>query len=163
MKKNLTRYVVMILSLVCVMLAPALAAAENSYPAYILSSTARTAAGTTTCSGGSAGQYCSADQTNSDWKGVRLFLNTTAETGTSSGTCKVQNYDYTSLTYQDVPGAAFAAIDDTSSDDVNLTVYPGVAETANVSVSDVLGRRWRVHCAITGTSLTFSIGAHLLE
>lgn len=141
---------------------PQKAQAENSYQT-ILSSAARHVADTTTCTGGSAGQFCSAAQTNTYWRGVRLFLNVTAEPAAAAATCKMQNYDYTSTTWQDIPGAAFATIDDVTSDDVNLTLYPGVAETANVSVSDVLGRQWRVHCAVTQSSLTFSIGAHLLE
>ena len=58
-------------------------------------------------------------------------------------------------------GAAFAA--QTATGTKMLTIYPGIAETANVSVSDVLPKTWRVVATQSGsTSMTYSISAILI-
>lgn len=102
----------------------------------------------------------STDQVNRFARGVRLHLNISAASGTTPTLdLKVQTKDAVSGTYIDLPGAAFAQKTTTGSDD--LTIYPGVAETANETVSDVLSRTWRVVATIGGTtpSFTFSVGA----
>ena len=44
-----------------------------------------------------------------------------------------------------------------------LTLYPGVTVSANVAVSDVLPRTWRVTMtAADADSLTYSVGANLI-
>ena len=55
-------------------------------------------------------------------------------------------------------------LDQTITGTANLMLYPGVAETANVSVSDVLPKMWRVVATIGGTtpSFTFSLGASVI-
>ena len=65
--------------------------------------------------------------------------------------------------YFDIPSAAFAQKTGTGSDD--LTVYPGIAETSNETVSDVIPRDWRVVATLGGSSpnFTFSVGAHYLK
>lgn len=106
----------------------------------------------------------SADQVNRFARGVRLFLNITAASGTAPTLdIKVQTKDPVSGVYLDLPGAVFAQKTTTGSDD--LTVYPGVAETANETVSDALSRTWRVVATIAGTtpSFTFSVGAAYLS
>ena len=50
----------------------------------------------------------------------------------------------------DYPGAAFAQI--TAASTQILTIYPGVAETANVSVSDVVPHEFRVVNTVGGTA-----------
>ena len=42
-----------------------------------------------------------------------------------------------------------------------LTIYPGIGETANVSISDVIGAMFRINAAVSGT-ITYSIGYALI-
>ena len=96
-------------------------------------------------------------------KGVRLYLDITAASGSSPTLdLKLQGLDAESGSYFDLAGAAFAQQTGTGS--VMLTIYPGIAETANVSVSYYLPETWRVMATIGGStpSFTFSIGADLL-
>lgn len=109
--------------------------------------------------------FNSDDQTNSPIeKGIRLFLNISAVTGTSPTLdIKVQIKDPLSGSYHDMAGAAFAQKTGTGTDEI--IVYPGVAETANVSVSDYLGgATWRVVNTLGGTSpdFTYTIAAQKL-
>ena len=70
--------------------------------------------------------------------GLALFVEATDDAGTSPTLdIKVQHKPPLSSTYVDLPGASFAQITTT---DVRkrLVVYPGVAETNNESVSDVI-------------------------
>lgn len=127
------------------------ARAENSYQT-IFPSAARTVA--------TADE--SAEFTNSNWRGMRLFLNITVEVGTSTLDVKVQCKDTTSGTWFDLPGASLDQKSAITGDDI-LTIYPGIAETANESVSDALGRTYRVVAAVGGTGFTFSVGVHLLD
>jgi hypothetical protein len=97
-------------------------------------------------------------------RGVRLTLDITAASGTNPTLdVKVQSYNETGDDWVDLPGAAFAQKTTTGTDD--LTVYPGIAETANRSVSDVLSTTWRAVATIAGTgpSFTFSLGADLID
>lgn len=101
----------------------------------------------------------SADQENYQFRGCILLLNISAASGTTPTLdLKVQLYDKTSGAYMDIPSAAFAQKTTTGSD--SLVIYPGIAETANRSVSDVIPRNWRVVATIAGTtpSFTFSLG-----
>lgn len=148
MLRRLTITMLTVAAFVAAWSAPALAGPEFT----VLASAART---TTTSS---------ADLVNYDARGVRLYLDVSAASGTTPTLdCKVQGKDPVTGDYVDLPGAAFAQKTAAGSDD--LTVYPGIAETANETVSDVLGKTWRVTCAIAGTSpsFTFSIGAGYLE
>jgi hypothetical protein len=102
----------------------------------------------------------SEDQGNPYFRGVVLVLDITAKDGTSPTlNVKVQAKDATSEKYIDIPGAAFAQKTDTGTD--SLVVYPGVEETANRSVSDVIPRQWRAVATLGGTDpeFTFSLGA----
>lgn len=106
----------------------------------------------------------SADQVMEGWqgKGVRLYVDVTAVAGTPTLDIKVQGLDQASGDYYDIPGAAFPQITAVVTD--ILTVYPGIAETANETVSDVLPKTWRVVATIGGTtpSFTFSLGACII-
>lgn len=106
--------------------------------------------------GDGAGIYVSAESHNFSAKGLDLFVNTTSS-GSGSLAVKLQRKDPVSGTWFDLPSATTGAINDPA--DVNLTVYPGIAETANVSVSDALGLVWRVHATVTTAAVTFSVGA----
>lgn len=92
-------------------------------------------------------------------KGVKLFLDITAVSGTNPTLdIKLQSKDPVSAKYEDMAGAAFA--EKTATGQGILTIYPGVAETANVSVSDILGSTWRIVATIGGTdtpTFTYSL------
>ena len=93
-------------------------------------------------------------------RGIVIYLNCTAVSGTSpTADCKLQGYDALADVWKDIAGAAFAQV--TAAATQTLTVYPGVAETTNVSVSDVVPALLRVHSTIGGSStptVTFSLG-----
>ena len=100
--------------------------------------------------------------TNEGHRGIELYLDITAASGSSPTLdIKLQAKDPTSSKYFDVPGAAFAQ--QVTTGQAALTVYPGIAETADVSVSDILPGVFRFVATITGTtpSFTFSLGANL--
>lgn len=94
-------------------------------------------------------------------KGVKVVVDITAITGTSPTlTVTIQGYDKASNAYYTLlTSAALSATGMTE-----LTVYPGVTATSNVSVSDHLPEYWRVSYAIGGTTpaVTATIGACLL-
>lgn len=93
-----------------------------------------------------------------------FFLNISAASGTSPTLdVKIQHKDPISGEFVDVPGASFAQKTATGTD--SLTIYPGVAETANRSVSDILGDEVRAVATIGGTtpSFTFSLSFDKVE
>ncbi|MGH6933669.1 MAG: hypothetical protein ACREEE_14695 [Dongiaceae bacterium] len=99
------------------------------------------------------------DLENRTGRGVRLWLNITAASGsTPTLDIKLQWKDPVSGLYFDIPGANFPQKPAAGTDD--LTVYPGIAETATEAVSDVIPRNWRAVATIGGTtpSFTFSLG-----
>ncbi len=103
------------------------------------------------------------DVVNEGHRGIELYLDITAVSGTSPTLdIKLQGKDETSGKYFDVPGAAFAQ--KTGTGQATLTIYPGIAESANVSVSDILAGMFRFVATIGGTdtpTFTFSLGANL--
>ena len=107
--------------------------------------------------------HSSADFDNDAWPGVLLSLDITAASGTPTLDIKLQSKDPASGKYNDIPGAAFAQKTTTGQD--TLVLYPGVAETANASVSDVLSPVFKAVATIAGTtpSFTFSLGASLIK
>lgn len=114
---------------------------------------------------GSAARTASGNSGDMDHNkvGIMLFLSITAASGTTPTLdVKLQAKDPTSGTYIDVPGAAFAQKTAAGTD--SLVIYPGVAATANRSVSTVLPNLWRLVWTIGGTtpSFTFSVGASVM-
>lgn len=99
---------------------------------------------------------------NHGYRGVRLFLNITAASGSSPTLdIKLQELaipnDDSSPVWIDITGASFAQ--QTAAATLDLCVYPGIAATANRRVSDVLPRAWRVVTTIGGSSTpTFTYG-----
>lgn len=92
--------------------------------------------------------------------GIHIVLDITAASGTSPTLdVKVQRFDPASQKWVDLPGGAFAQKTTAGTDD--LIIYPGVAETANRSVSDAIAETYKVVWTIAGTtpSFTFSLGA----
>ena len=105
------------------------------------------------------------DQTNDGYRGVQLVLDYTAESGTSPTLdVKVQVKDPVSGNYVDLAGAAFAQQNAVGTN--MLTIYPGIAETANVTVSDGLAKTWRIVGTVGGSdtpTVTASVGATMLR
>ena len=107
----------------------------------------------------------SADFGNDAWRGGVFTIDVTAASGTTPTLdVKLQSKDPASEKYSDVPDAAFAQIT-TAAGLAVLVVYPGVTETANVSVSDIVPVVFKFVATITGTtpSFTFSLGASLIK
>ncbi len=103
----------------------------------------------------------SVDFTNSDgYLGARFYLDYTAESGTAPTLdLKIQTKDPITGKYFDMAGAAFAQASAVSTDE--LAIYPGIAETANETVSDVLPLTWRVVATVGGSAtptVTASVG-----
>jgi len=96
-------------------------------------------------------------------KGVRLFISN-GTIGSTTLTVKIQVQNPASGSWVDLPGAVTAALT-TDNDLSTLTVYPGIAETANVEVSTHLGPVWRVVATLSDgdtTPVTFGVGADYL-
>jgi len=102
----------------------------------------------------------SGDKKNHQWRGARFHLDVTAASGTTPTLdVKLQAKDPISGKYFDIPGAVFTQKTGVITDD--LTVYPGIAETANETVSDIIPQVFRAVATIGGTtpSFTFSLAA----
>jgi hypothetical protein len=110
--------------------------------------------------GDGAGVYVSAEMQNMGARGVDLFVDTTSS-ATGTLTVKVQKKDPVTDNWYDITGATTVAINDPA--DVLLTIYPGIAETANLRISNHLGLTWRVHATVATAAVTFSIGAVYLK
>lgn len=108
----------------------------------------------------------SADLNNFGYRGVHLTLSATGVTGNGTSlTVKVQGKDPVSGQYYDIHGASFAAKSANMSAPDYLAIYPGIAETANQTVSDVLPKTWRVYSTMAGTgsaAVTYGVGAILV-
>ena len=92
--------------------------------------------------------------------GLTLFLNITAASGTAPTLAvKLQCLDQVSGAWFDVPGASFASAVGVSTQ--TLTLFPGAAVVANVSVNQTIRNIYRAVYTIGGTtpSFTFSIGS----
>lgn len=104
----------------------------------------------------------SADQLNVSGRGVKIATNVTAISGAAATlTVSIQVKDPVSGSYFTVlTGAGITTVSTQL-----LTLYPGIAVTANVSASDVLTRTWRVLFTITGTtpSVTATIGGMVIN
>ncbi len=88
-----------------------------------------------------------------------FYLNITNITGTLD--VKLQRMDKISGNWVDLPGGAFAQKNGTGTSE--LVIYPGVAETSNVSVSDVLGSPLRAVGTIGTGPCTFSLGVEFVS
>ena len=93
-------------------------------------------------------------------RGIIIYMEVTAVSGSSPTLdCKVQGYDALGDVWHDITGAVFAQKTGASND--YLTIYPGIGETANEAVSDVIPALIRVHSTIGGSStptVTFTLG-----
>lgn len=99
------------------------------------------------------------DLLNGAFRGIKVVLDATAVVGVGSFTLTIQGKDAASGKYFTLlAGAAVSTVS------TNVyTVYPGLPATANVSANDVLPKTFRVIATYnSGTSLTFTVGIHLL-
>jgi len=99
----------------------------------------------------------SADQTNYNGRGLKVFINVSSFSGTSI-TFKIQGKDPVSSTYFDMlTGAAIVATGTQL-----LTIYPALTAVANVTATDVLPRTWRLSWTITTATVTATAGGIVL-
>lgn len=100
----------------------------------------------------------SADLTNADHQGVKVYVNTSL-IGTGSITVSVQAKDPASGAY--VTLLASAAI--VTNVMTTLTVFPGLPVTTNVSANDVLPRQWRISVTANNANpANYTVGASLI-
>ncbi len=108
-----------------------------------------------------AGTYVSADQKNLTHRGLALYVNISALTGTGpTVTVTIQGRDPVSGQYFTLlASAALGAVGFT-----RMLVYPGVPATANLADNDALPGTWRVQVVVAGTTpaATATISACLL-
>lgn len=101
----------------------------------------------------------SSDFTNRNARGVHIVINVTAIVSAPSLVFTVQGKDSVSSAYYTI--LVSAAIVGTGT--TVLRIYPGLTAAANVTVSDVLPRQWRVSVAVgNANSITYSVGASLI-
>ena len=98
------------------------------------------------------------------YSGVNLILDIPGKAGTSPTLdLKVQAVDSISGEFRDIPGAAFSQHTAEANDE--LIIRPGIAETANVSVSDAIPAKWRLLGTVGGSStptFTYSVSADFI-
>ena len=104
--------------------------------------------------------HTSAAFTTEGYSGIRVFTDVTDANG-GSVTPVVQTLDQVSGNWVNIPGGAFAAISTNTTK--LLTIRPGVAETANESVSDSPGSTIRISVPVGTAAVTFSMGMDLIR
>jgi hypothetical protein len=127
--------------------------ARNNQQGTLLASAARTATA------------ASPDQTNHDGRGVVVFLNITAASGTGGLQVIVEGKDPVSGSYQQI-NATPAAV--TATGFKSYVVYPGAASGPQGDVTQtteqVLPRTWRVRVVHgDGSSYTYSVGYAVIQ
>jgi hypothetical protein len=117
---------------------------RNNQQGTLLASAARTAT------------VSSSDQTNYNVRGVKVFIDVTAVTGTPSITVAIEEKDSIGGDYKAI--LTSAAITGILTTPTILTVYPGVTVAANVALSEPLSRTWRVTVThANADSITYSV------
>lgn len=100
----------------------------------------------------------SPDINNFGYRGAQFALYAVGKTGSSPTLdVKIQGKDPISEKYYDIHGAAFAQVTDNMTTPVYLSVYPGVAETTNQSVSDIIPKTFRAYRTVGGTGAAYDI------
>ena len=98
------------------------------------------------------------DQQNTGGRGVKVVMNTTA-IGSGSVTLSIQGKDTASNAYYTILTGSAVTTNVTNV----YTIYPGLTAVANVTVTDVLPRTWRVVVtANNGNAATYTVGASVL-
>lgn len=93
-------------------------------------------------------------------RGVKVTIDVTAASATPSVVFTIQGKDPLSGQYYTVlASAAKTGISTTV-----LSVYPGIAASANVSANDVMPTTWRVNCVhADADSITYTVAADVLS
>lgn len=101
----------------------------------------------------------SGDIVNYNGRGIQVVVDVTVDPASASFTTQIQVKDIISGKYITVlTSVAINGVGTT-----RLTVYPGITVAANVSVSDLISRTWRVTTThVDGDSITYSIGASII-
>jgi hypothetical protein len=96
---------------------------------------------------------------NPNARGVRLYF--VVANGSGTVTSQIQVRDPYTDTWINLPGAATAALNNTTG--TLMTVYPGLTGIvdAATNVNQHLGTSWRLQATVTNTE-TFSVGAEYL-
>lgn len=99
----------------------------------------------------------SADQQNLYWRGAIIVIDVTASAATPSVVFTVKGKSSLGSDYYTI--LASAAI--TGAGQTVLRIYPGLTAAANVTVSDILPRIWRVEAVhADADSITYSVSAN---
>lgn len=100
----------------------------------------------------------SADQQNTQWKGVHVITNVSPYTS-GTFTPKIQGKDVASGQYYDILiGAGIAGVSTSV-----LKLYPGIQTAGQSAVSDILPRVWRISVgSTTPASANYSVGCSLI-
>lgn len=122
--------------------------ASSQKDGVILASAARAAA-----------TYTSGEYFASDVRGLRIYIDITNANG-GSLVLKLQTKDPSSGNWVDVAGAVTAALGSNAT--TVLILYPSVAESANVDISDPIGTSWRISVTVSTATMTFSVGGEYL-
>jgi hypothetical protein len=94
-----------------------------------------------------------------DVKGCICYVNVTVDGG---GTVDFKlQFETPQGDFVDIAGAAIAQMGAVGQ--LHLTVYPGIGETANVSVSDHLPYRWRAVLTIGTAAMTVEVQMEYLK
>lgn len=107
-----------------------------------------------------AGTVNSADQINTNGRGVVIGINTTVDAA-GAYTVAIQGKDIVSGQYYTIPGAITGTIAATGF--TTLSVYPGIVAAANAAVSWPLPRTWRIQVVVTTGPITATIGAAVIN
>lgn len=119
----------------------------------------RNVAGTLLASAARTATTSSADITNLTAKGVRIFINVTVHAVSAAIVPTIEVKDPVSGTYTAV--ATGAAI--TGTGHTVITVYPGATVAANVTLSTVVGKTWRVTMTPgNSNAATYSVGYNMI-
>jgi hypothetical protein len=110
-----------------------------------------------------------AKQDNKSWRGVTLFVDVSAGSGTSPTlVVKLQEWIPGSAAgageWVDITGATTATISVSGATQAQFTVYPGCIASANAYINRPLGEHWRYVATVGGTdtpTVTCSIHAQL--
>jgi len=116
---------------------------------------ARNISGTLLASAARTATTSSADQSNYNAKGVRVFINVTVHAVSAALVPTIEVKDPVSGVYTAI--ATGASI--TTTGHTVITVYPGATVAANVTLSNALSKTWRVTMTPgNANSVTYSVG-----
>lgn len=116
--------------------------------------------GTLLASAARTATVSASDQTNYSGKGARVYIDVTAIVSTPSVVFTIEVKDPISGIYT----AILTSVAITGTGHTVLTVYPGATVAANVTLSNVIGRVWRVTATHgNANSITYSVGYDVIN